>query len=170
MFCMLLRKRIGGGVIKEIRQHSLERIAEIVIDARDELGNESTYILRHEIMGRHSNIILCQDEIIIDSAKRIDEDKSRVRQVLPKIKYEYPPEQNKLDPFMMDKNAFQQIILDNEDLPINKILNKNIMGISLSTADYLGYGDIDMMDKAYNLTGEKISKAAQNIYDFYESA
>ena len=169
MFCMLLRKRIGGGTIKEIRQHSLERIAEIIIDARDELGNESTYILRHEIMGRHSNIILCQDEMIIDSIKRVDEDKSRVRQILPKIKYEYPPEQNKLDPFMMDKNAFQQIILENENLSVDKILNKNILGISLSTAGYLGCGEIDMQEKAYKLTGEKISKVAQIVYDFYQS-
>lgn len=169
MFCMMLRKRIGGGIIKEIRQHKLERIVEIVIDARDELGDYTKYTLRHEIMGRHSNIILCQENMIIDAVKRIDEDKSRVRQVLPKLNYEYPPEQEKLDPFMMDKNAFQQIILDNEGISLARIFNNNILGLSLSTAKFIGLNQVDMDKKPINLTGEQISIAAENIYQFYQN-
>lgn len=169
MFCMMMRKRISGGIIKEIRQHKLERIVEIIIDARDELGDYTQYILRHEIMGRHSNTILCQDNIIIDAVKRIDEDKSRVRQVLPKYPYEYPPEQEKLDPFMMDKNAFQQIILENEAVPLTRIFNNNILGLSLSTSKFIGQNQVDMDKKPINLTGEQISIAAENINEFYKN-
>ncbi|MEX1375970.1 MAG: NFACT RNA binding domain-containing protein [Eubacteriales bacterium] len=167
MFCMMLRKRIGGGLIQEIKQYKLERIVEIIIDARDELGKDTTYILRHEIMGRHSNIILCEEDIVVDSIKRIDEDKSRVRQILPKLQYEYPPEQDKLDPFMMDKNAFQDILLENENMPAVNILNKNIVGLSITTAKYLGFDDVDMETSPNKMTGEKVSCAAQNIYDYY---
>ena len=170
MFCMMLRKRIGGGLIQEIRQHQLERIVEIKIDARDELGKETSYILRHEIMGRHSNIILCEDDIIIDSIKRIDEDKSRVRQILPKLRYEYPPEQDKLDPFMMDKAAFQDILLRSENISAAKTLNGSITGLSFTTAKYLGFTDVDMESAPDKMTGEKVSKAAQNIFDFYVAA
>jgi len=169
MFCMMLRKRIGGGLIKEIKQYKLERIVEILIDARDELGNDASYILRHEIMGKHSNIILCQDNIIVDAIKRIDEDKSRVRQILPRLQYDYPPEQEKLDPFMMDKNAFHQIILENESKPLAKIFNQNILGLSLTSAKYLGLNKVDMDLCPINLTGDHISIAAQNIFDFYKS-
>lgn len=169
MFCMMLRKRIGGGIIKEISQHKLERIVEIAIDARDALGDYTQYTLRHEIMGRHSNIILCQEGMIIDAVKRIDEDKSRVRQILPKLKYKYPPQQEKLDPFMMDKNAFQQIILDNEHESLARILNNNILGISVSTAKFVGLNQVDMDKKPMNLTGEQISIAAGNVYQFYQN-
>jgi len=169
MFCMMLRKRIGGGIIKEIKQYNLERVAEIVIDARDALGNYAQYVIRHEIMGRHSNIILSQDDIIVDAIKRIDEDKSRVRQILPKLTYEYPPQQDKLDPFMMDKNAFQQIILENENVSLAKIFNNNILGLSLSTARFVGLNQVDMDAKPINLTGEQISIAAENLYQFYQN-
>ena len=120
-------------------------------------------------MGRHSNIILCRDNIIIDAIKRIDEDKSRVRQILPKENYEYPPQQEKLDPFMMDKNAFQQIILNNANMSLAKIFNNNILGLSLVTAKYLGFNSVDMDSKPSDLTGSQISTAAENIYEFYQN-
>ncbi|MBN2879504.1 MAG: NFACT family protein [Clostridia bacterium] len=167
MFCMMLRKYIGSGKIAEVRQHSVERIAEIVIDSRDELGNDIQYVLIHEIMGRHSNIILCRDGMIMDSIKRIDEDKSRVRQVLPKIKYEYPPEQDKLDPFMMDKDAFHELIIKNENLSPAVSLNRNIMGLSIASAKYLGFDEIDMDKPTNQLSGSEIATAAQNIYEYY---
>ncbi len=105
MFTMMLRKRIGGGIITDISQYGYERLVEFKISARDELGISADYVLRHEIMGKHSNIILCQGGTIVDAIKRVDYEKSRVRQILPKEDYEYPPKQDKLDPAMMDKNA-----------------------------------------------------------------
>jgi len=97
MFCMLLRKHIGGGKIQKIYCPDLERVVIIEIETEDELGDRSVKKLIVEIMGRHSNIILLnKDDIIIDSSKHVDIDISRVREILPAHPYIVPPAQNKL--------------------------------------------------------------------------
>ena len=91
-FCMLLRKYLQGGRISAIRQESLERIAYLDIDARDELGNVSPYELILELMGHSSNMILVnKDGTVIDSLRRVPPDRSSVRQLLPGVRYMLPP-------------------------------------------------------------------------------
>lgn len=99
MFCMLLRKYLGSGRVQEVRRIAGDRILEIDISALSELGDPITRTLVVEIMGRHSNIILrAADGRIVDAARHIGEDISRVRQVLPGLPYAYPPSQGKLNP------------------------------------------------------------------------
>ncbi|WP_270941861.1 Rqc2 family fibronectin-binding protein [Romboutsia lituseburensis] len=100
MFCMLFRKHIQGGNIVNISQVGFERIIKISVESFDELKEKTTKDIIVEIMGRHSNIILTHslDNKIIDSAKRIPPSISRVRQLLPGLTYNLPPEQNKLNP------------------------------------------------------------------------
>ncbi len=96
MFCMLLRKHLGGGKLTAIRQDGLERIVSIDFECTNEIGDIVTNTLIAEIMGRHSNIILVRDGRVIDSIKRITDDISSVRRVLPGIQYEAPPRQDRL--------------------------------------------------------------------------
>ena len=99
MFCMLLRKYLGSGRVQSVRRIAGDRILEIEFSALNELGDTVTRTLVIEIMGRHSNIILRGgDGRIIDAARHIGEDISRVRQVLPGLPYAYPPSQGKLNP------------------------------------------------------------------------
>ncbi|MBQ8618961.1 MAG: NFACT family protein [Clostridia bacterium] len=99
MFCMLLRKYLGSGRVQAVRRIAGDRILEIDISALSELGDPITRTLVIEIMGRHSNIILrSSDGRIVDAARHIGEDISRVRQVLPGLPYSYPPSQGKLNP------------------------------------------------------------------------
>ncbi len=98
MFCMLLRKHIGGGKITSVEQTDFERIIKFSIESYDELGDLTTKYLIAEIMGRHSNIILCnQDMKILDCIKHIDFTVSSVRQLLPGLTYTAPPAQSKTD-------------------------------------------------------------------------
>lgn len=96
MFCMLLRKYLGGGKLTAIRQDGLERIVSLDFECTNEIGDIVTNTLIAEIMGRHSNIILVQGGRVIDSIKRITDDISSVRRVLPGIQYEAPPRQERL--------------------------------------------------------------------------
>lgn len=94
MFCMLLRKYIGGGRIVSVEQAPLERVVTLTIDAMDELGEMSRYRLVLECMGRHSNLILVSpDGHVIDCLRRVDFEMSQQRQVLPGLFYHLPPVQ-----------------------------------------------------------------------------
>ena len=99
MFCMLLRRYLTSGRVQAVRRIAGDRILEIEIQALSEMGDPVTRTLVVEIMGRHSNIILRGgDGRIVDAARHIGEDISRVRQVLPGLPYAYPPSQGKLNP------------------------------------------------------------------------
>lgn len=99
MLCMLLRKHLGSGRVASVRRVAGDRILEIDITALSEMGDVITHTLVVELMGRHSNIILKNERgRIVDAARHVGEDVSRVRQVLPGLPYEYPPSQGKLNP------------------------------------------------------------------------
>ncbi|MDE4541911.1 NFACT RNA binding domain-containing protein [Thermoanaerobacterium sp. R66] len=97
MFCMLLRKYLQGGKIIDIYQRGFDRILFIDVLSRDELEKEVIKTLVIEIMGRYSNIILIDKEsrIIVDSIKRVYKDMSKIREIVPDVKYEMPPLQDK---------------------------------------------------------------------------
>lgn len=96
MLCMLMRKHLGGGRLTAIRQDGLERILYFDFECTNEIGDIVTNTLIAEIMGRHSNIILVRDGRVVDSVKRVTDDISSVRRVLPNIEYETPPREDRL--------------------------------------------------------------------------
>lgn len=110
-FCMLLRKHLLSGRITSITQKDWERIIEIHLETRDEMGFNVNKKLIFEIMGKHSNIILVDATSgkIIDSIKRISIDSSRARQLLPGLIYEYPPTQEKISPEEVSAHLFEEI-------------------------------------------------------------
>lgn len=111
MFCLLLRKRLTGAWVTSIVQEDLERILRINFSGTDELGDKVSYSLIVEIMGRYSNIIFVdKDNRIIDSVKRIDENKSQVREILPGLTYTAPPKQDKLNIFTCDTDVIREKI------------------------------------------------------------
>ena len=112
MFCMLMRKRLTGAVITDVRQSELDRILFIDFDATNEIGDRVKLTLVTEIMGKYSNmILLSEDGKIIDSMKRVDISTSSVRQILPGLLYEQAPKQDKLCLETADVNAvFERIM------------------------------------------------------------
>ena len=98
-FCMLLRKHIQNGRIIKISQPGLERIVRFEIEHLNELGDLCQKALIVEIMGKHSNIIFCDEtDHIIDSIKHISAAVSSVREVLPGRPYFIPHTQEKRNP------------------------------------------------------------------------
>lgn len=132
MFCMLMRKYLQGGKITDIRQIDLDRVAKIDVESRDEFENQLVKTIIIEIMGRHSNIILIdkEDRTIIDSIKRVYPDMSKIREVLPGRKYEYPPLQDKLNLLSINKIDFTRYIKSFKNKKIDKALVDILQGIS----------------------------------------
>jgi len=95
-FCMLLRKHLQNGRIVGISQPGLERVINIEIEHLDEMGDLCQKILIMELMGKHSNIIFCNDQgKIIDSIKHVSAMISSVREVLPGREYFIPSTSDK---------------------------------------------------------------------------
>lgn len=134
MFCMLLRKLLGSARLSAVRQLGLDRVLFLDFDTHNELGDEVTYTLVTEIMGRHSNIILLGEEEgrkkIIDSVKRVDADMSAVRQILPGMTYALPPQQDKLNLLEQDAGALLSRILAGRDIELSKAVMDAVMGLS----------------------------------------
>ena len=111
-FCMLLRKHLQNGRITGISQPGLERIVRMDIEHLDEMGDLRHKTLIIEIMGKHSNIIFCnEDNTIIDSIKRVSAAVSSVREVLPGKPYFVAQTQDKLDALDTDYEAFRAACL-----------------------------------------------------------
>ena len=134
MFCMLLRKYLSSGRVQAVRRIAGDRILEIEFSALNELGDTVTRTLIIEIMGRHSNIILRGgDGRIIDAARHISEDISRVRQVLPGLPYCYPPSQGKLNPETATKEEIAQRLIEAGG-KLDKAIGSCIAGFSPQAA------------------------------------
>ena len=111
MFCMLLRKHIGGARILSVRQTPLERAVDIALESVDALGQHGEKHLIAELMGRYSNIILTDaDGRIVDCLRRVDGDMSEKRQVLPGLFYHVPPPQDKRDPLAITQAEFLDLL------------------------------------------------------------
>ena len=125
MFCMVLRKHIAGSRIISISQPGLERIARIELEAMNELGDMVSRFLIIEIMGKHSNIILTDENMkILDSIKHITHETSSVREVLPGKAYTLPPSQGKLNPLEADLDTFAELFKKNDGLKIHQFIYK----------------------------------------------
>ena len=62
LFCMVLRKHIANGRILRVYQPGLERIIHFEIEHMNELGDLCKKTLIIELMGKHSNIIFCNEQ------------------------------------------------------------------------------------------------------------
>ena len=152
MFCLLLRKRLAGAWVTDIEQDNLERILKINFSGTDELGDKTNYSLIIEIMGKYSNIIFVgKDGKIIDSMKRVDENKSHIREVLPGVTYVAPPKQDKLNIFTDDIEKIREKIAQSRK-GMYKAVMEAIKGVS----------PIICREFEYGLTLDEFKKQAQN--------
>ena len=138
MLCMLLRKHISGGRVRDVRQINGDRILEVEFEHLDELGDSARKILICEFMGRHSNLIFVDGEgRILECARRVTESMSSVREVLPGLRYERPPAHGKT-PFDAPEADIVRA-LQGASGPLHKAIAASISGLSVQTARELAF-------------------------------
>ena len=136
MFCMLLRKHLTGARLADIRQEGFERVVTLEFDTRDEMGFACTRRIVAEIMGKYSNLIFTDgDGKIISALKTVDFTTSAQRQVLPGMRYELSPPQDKDNPLEVDFARFAELYnAENPEKPLDKFILSRFMGISATVA------------------------------------
>ena len=153
MFCMLLRKQILSGRILSIQQMHGDRVIHVDIDTVNELGDHVLRRLVLEIMGRHSNLMLLdEDGRILEAARHVSADMSRVRQIQPGLPYLPPPAQDKIAPEDADAENLLAKLEAQGDVPLQKALAASVSGLSNPAAKELAYRVLPAgCDRADNL-------------------
>ncbi|MEN1966935.1 NFACT RNA binding domain-containing protein [Lentibacillus sp. N15] len=108
MFCMLLRKHLTGATLESIEQDGMERIVTFTFKTRNEIGDIAYKTLIMELMGKHSNVMLVDQEKghIIDSLKHVSSAQNSYRTILPGQLYKLPPTQDKINPLEISGEDF----------------------------------------------------------------
>ncbi len=136
MLCMLLRKHLTGARLADIRQEGFERVVTLEFDTRDEMGFACTRRLVCEVMGKYSNLIFADgDGRILAALKTIDFTTSEKRQVLPGMRYELPPPQDKENPLTVTRERFDELwATQSPERPLDKFILAHFSGISAAIA------------------------------------
>lgn len=136
-FCMLLRKYLISSKILSINTYGLDRIVIITLENYNELNDLVQFKLIIELMGKHSNIILVnENNIIIDSLRHISSEHA-LRNILPANPYVFP-DSDKLDLLKISKNDFiNEINIEkNSKKDLDKIISNLFTGISKTFIQY----------------------------------
>ncbi|PRT69435.1 hypothetical protein C6A27_08605 [Streptococcus anginosus] len=136
-FIMVMRKYLQGATIESIEQIDNDRILEISVSNKNEIGDSVAATLIIEIMGKHSNIILMDKASgnIIEAIKHVGFSQNSYRTILPGSTYVAPPQTGNRNPFTIsDEKLFE--ILHTEDLSARS-LQKLFQGLGRDTATEL---------------------------------
>lgn len=170
-FCMLLRKHLVGGTIKNIYQHKMDRVVCFEIENLNELKELSKKLLIIEIMGKHSNIILVDKESnkIIDAIKHIDSRQSSIREVFPNKDYFFVKDEKEN---ILDKNYKlpSEILKNSEPISMKKFFYTNYLGFSpIISYELLNNSNVDSDINSANLNDENIQRIDENFVKLVEN-
>ena len=170
-FCMLLRKYLVGGRIINISNFDLERTVEIQFECYNDLNDLVKRKLYIEIMSRHSNVILTnENNIIIDTLKHCDSS----RDLLPAHEYTFMPITKesflRLNSFEEFYKIFEEETASLEGVSLSKFFTNTFIGFSKpfikENLSILNVSDLEFskadLEKTYNHIKELISFMGTN--------
>ena len=135
-FCMVLRKHLEGSTIVDFKQLGLERLIELTVSTFNDIGDKTTKTLHLELMGKYSNVILTENNIIIDALYKYPIGVNGFREILPKRLYQMPPMAEKENPLTMTtEDSLSKYIYCEEDSEqlLSSFLQKILEGFSKQT-------------------------------------
>lgn len=135
--CMFLRKYYENGRIASIRQLHLDRLIEIAIDVLNTSGQLVTRKIYVELMGKYSNVIFTENEIILDALIKTGKGKSSIRSITPKEGYTFPPNFTRMDPFAFTAQELVEMMDSGAEEPLGQWMLHRFNGTSTVLLDEL---------------------------------
>ncbi len=145
-FIMLMRKHLVGARITDVFAVENERIICFDFDSADEMGYIQKKRIYAEIMGKHSNIILCNGEDVVVSALYQSDITSPTRRIMAGLKYEEPPKQQKMSPVVVTERDFCALLEENGDKLCHKVILENFLSFSPLVAREVVYRSCGTVD------------------------
>ncbi len=136
-FIMVLRKYLQGALIESIEQVENDRIVEMTVSNKNEIGDHIQATLIIEIMGKHSNILLIDKSShkILEVIKHVGFSQNSYRTLLPGSTYIAPPSTESLNPFTIKDEKLFEILQTQETTAKN--LQSLFQGLGRDTANEL---------------------------------
>ena len=136
-FIMVLRKYLQGALIESIEQVENDRIVEMTVSNKNEIGDHIQATLIIEIMGKHSNILLVDKSShkILEVIKHVGFSQNSYRTLLPGSTYIAPPSTESLNPFTIKDEKLFEILQTQETRAKN--LQNLFQGLGRDTANEL---------------------------------
>ena len=136
LFSMILRKNLSGSKLVKVEQFGFDRAAQFVFSGYNEFHEEALYYLVVEIMGKYSNIVLCnENHKVIDAIKRVSTVMSSKREIEPGLIYERPPVFDRVSPISVDEEDLKNMMTNNADLELRDFLMRSFLGLSTEIAN-----------------------------------
>ncbi|MBE5878360.1 MAG: fibronectin/fibrinogen-binding protein [Lachnospiraceae bacterium] len=165
-FCMVLRKHLQGARILSVTQPELERVLIISMEHLDEMGDLCVRKLVFELMGKYSNLILCDsNDLVIDSMKHVSGMMSSVREVLPGRAYFIPKTQNKDNPLTVGEAQFIDK-LKSVSAPVYKAIYTSYTGMSPFIAQEI-CNQCDIDDRI--IAGALSQAQLEKLYQYFDA-
>ncbi len=136
-FCMLLRKHLLNATVKEINTIQDERIIKITFDGKNEFLEPAEKELYCEIMGKYSNVIFCENEIICGTLKTSLLEIGKERALLAGVKYALPKSQGKCSIYNKEKSL--EILNGFSFGDLGEYIFNNFQGFSLASANEIAF-------------------------------
>ena len=162
--CMLMRKQLLGARVTGVRQSEGDRIIHVDLDAVNELGDHVLRRIVLEIMGRHSNLMLLDENgRILEAARHVNPEMSRVRQIQPGMMYQTPPSQDKLDPAALRAEELRERLQARDGGNFSRALGEEIRGLSRVSAEEAAARVLERGET----WPEDLQRACEKLEDFF---
>ena len=170
LFSMILRKNLSGSKLVKVEQFGFDRAAQFVFSGYNEFHEEALYYLVVEIMGKYSNIVLCnENHKVIDAIKRVSTVMSSKREIEPGLIYERPPVFDRVSPISVDEEYLKNMMTNNADLELRDFLMRSFLGLSTEIANKILFdAAIDDKNLLKNLDENDTNKFISSFIKTFE--
>lgn len=170
LFSMILRKNLSGSKLVKVEQFGFDRAAQFVFSGYNEFHEEALYYLVVEIMGKYSNIVLCnENHKVIDAIKRVSTVMSSKREIEPGLIYERPPVFDRVSPISVDEEDLKNMMTNNAGLELRDFLMRSFLGLSTEIANKILFdAAIDDKNLLKNLDENDANKFISSFIKTFE--
>lgn len=170
LFSMILRKNLSGSKLVKVEQFGFDRAAQFVFSGYNEFHEEALYYLVVEIMGKYSNIVLCnENHKVIDAIKRVSTVMSSKREIEPGLIYERPPVFDRVSPISVVEENLKNMMTNNADLELRDFLMRSFLGLSTEIANKILFdAAIDDKNLLKNLDENDANKFISSFIKTFE--
>lgn len=168
--CMFLRKHFEGARITTIEQINDDRILHFAVDKLNLNGSIETKHIYIELMGKCSNCIFVENDMILESLIHVTPFMSNERQVQPKLPYTLPPNSERMCIGDFDAKTLKEIILMKKDEPIIKAIRNLFNGFGTPIISELEFRtNLSFKKTISSLTNEELDILVNTLSILYTS-